>query len=267
MATVSGLNTFSAGTPAKASEVNTNFNVIKTFVEGLSTAANIDGGAITNSKLGPSAVTSDKISNNTIVYDDLAVALQRFLVPVGTISAYAGVSAPAGWLLCNGNAFSSATYPSLYSVLQNVAVTPNLIGKFPMGKTGSGTGSTLLGTGGTVTPDETQLPSHAHSAGTLAAVAVGNHGHTGGTDYAGEHNHTYTQTTVSQRTVFNAADQIDDVVLATAVSNTSTVGTHFHLIGQDGAHGHTISGATATKGSGVEFYQPFVAVNYIIKHD
>jgi microcystin-dependent protein len=263
MATVSGLNTFSAGTPAKASEVNTNFNVIKTFVEGLSTAANIDGGAITNSKLGPSAVTSDKISNNTIVYDDLAVALQRFLVPVGTIVATAYDTAPNGWLMCDGASTSG------YTVLASLvgATTPNLRGKFPMGKTGSGTGSTLLGSGGSNTIGETQLPSHAHSAGTLAADAVGTHGHSGGTNYGGEHNHTYTQTTVSQRTVFNAADQIDDVVLAAAASNTSTAADHFHVIGQDGAHGHTISGATATKGSGVDYYQPFVSVNYMIKHD
>jgi microcystin-dependent protein len=214
------------------------------------------------------AVTSDKILNNTIALGDLATALQAFLVPIGTITAYAGASAPAGWLLCNGDAFSSATYPSLYSVLGNVATTPNLIGKFPMGKTASSTGSTLLGTGGTNTIGETHLPAHAHSVGTLATTNAGSHSHSGGTGYAGTHNHTYTQTTVTQRAVFNTElDLLDDVIQATVATDTGNAGNHFHTISEDGTHGHTLTGATANKGDGSAYFQPFVAVNYIIKHD
>jgi hypothetical protein len=72
MATISGLNTFTAGTPAQASQVNTNFGIVKSFAEGLSTGTNIDSGSISNEKLSPNAVTSDKILNGTIVADDLA---------------------------------------------------------------------------------------------------------------------------------------------------------------------------------------------------
>jgi hypothetical protein len=40
-----------------------------------------------------------------------------FLVPVGTVVAFAGISAPEGWLLCDGALHSRATYPDLSSVL------------------------------------------------------------------------------------------------------------------------------------------------------
>ena len=51
MATLNITNTFVNGTPAVATEVNTNFNDVKTFVEALAAGTNIDDGAITYSKL------------------------------------------------------------------------------------------------------------------------------------------------------------------------------------------------------------------------
>lgn len=51
MATLNITNTFINGTPAVATEVNTNFNDVKTFVEALAAGTNIDDGAITYSKL------------------------------------------------------------------------------------------------------------------------------------------------------------------------------------------------------------------------
>lgn len=38
-------------------------------------------------------------------------------VPVGSIQAYAGVSTPAGWLLCDGSSVSRATYAALWAAL------------------------------------------------------------------------------------------------------------------------------------------------------
>lgn len=51
MATLNITNTFTNGTPAVATEVNTNFNDVKTFVEALAAGTNIDDGAITYAKL------------------------------------------------------------------------------------------------------------------------------------------------------------------------------------------------------------------------
>ena len=37
--------------------------------------------------------------------------------PVGSLQAYAGASAPTGWLLCDGTSYSTSVYPELFSVL------------------------------------------------------------------------------------------------------------------------------------------------------
>jgi microcystin-dependent protein len=39
------------------------------------------------------------------------------LIPTGTVLAYAGVSAPSGWLVCNGAAYSQADYADLFAAL------------------------------------------------------------------------------------------------------------------------------------------------------
>jgi microcystin-dependent protein len=39
------------------------------------------------------------------------------LVPTGTVLAFAGTSAPSGWLLCDGAAYSQTDYAALFAVL------------------------------------------------------------------------------------------------------------------------------------------------------
>lgn len=51
MATLNIPNSFVNGTVAIATEVNANFNAVKTFAEALAAGTNIDDGAITYSKL------------------------------------------------------------------------------------------------------------------------------------------------------------------------------------------------------------------------
>ena len=73
--------------------------------------------------------------------------------PVGSLQAYAGASAPTGWLLCDGTSYTTAAYPELYSVLgytyggsgANFNV-PDLRGRVPMGA-GTGAGLNASGTG------------------------------------------------------------------------------------------------------------------------
>ena len=92
-------------------------------------------------------------------------------VPPGTVTAFAGKTAPNGWLLCDGQSYSIATYRDLYNAIgttyggygQSFQV-PDLRGRFPVGKD-TGTFATLGGKGGeekhTLTVSE--MPAHQHS--------------------------------------------------------------------------------------------------------
>ena len=68
--------------------------------------------------------TTGWTSNKTIAMTDL--------LPVGSLIAYAGSTAPTGWLWCNGSTFNQADYPELYSVLGTNAL-PDMNHCFPEG--------------------------------------------------------------------------------------------------------------------------------------
>lgn len=237
-----------------------------------STAANgIKWGQVATAGIADSAVTSAKIADATIVAGDIATATLKLLCPVGTISAYGGASAPTGWLLCDGTAIN-ASYTELIALVG--ANTPDMKGKFALGKTAAGTGSTLLGSGGSTTIAEANLPSHTHTI---------NHNHaafnTSGSD--GTHTHTISDpghthvTNVSFGNggansgpyYFNEGTQIDGPATdssTTGVTVTSTNSAHTHSIDVPELTG--VSSGNGT-GSGTAYFQPFVAVSYIIKHD
>lgn len=115
--------------------------------------------------------------------------------PVGSLQAYAGASAPTGWLLCDGTSYTTAAYPELYSVLgytyggsgSNFSV-PDLRGRVLVGKgthvdvdaLGDNDGSSLANR----RPKHQHTlydPTHKHDAyGTIDNINVG----AGGTGYA-----------------------------------------------------------------------------------
>lgn len=98
--------------------------------------------------------------------------------PPGAVTAYAGASAPDGWLMCDGSAVSRATYADLFAVSgvlygsgdgSTTFNLPDLRQRFPLGKAVSGTGSTLGGTGGSFT---TGTPSATVQATILVGGAA-----------------------------------------------------------------------------------------------
>ena len=64
-------HSFVSGAIAEASEMNTNFNAVEAYVDGLSDGTNIDSSAITNAKLATNAVTTTKIGDGTVTYAKL----------------------------------------------------------------------------------------------------------------------------------------------------------------------------------------------------
>lgn len=87
--------------------------------------------------------------------------------PVGSISMYAGSTAPSGWLICDGSAVSRTDYADLFSVIGTTYGTgngsttfnlPNLKGRVPVGIDSSDTTFDTLGeTGGSK-----YLQAHKH---------------------------------------------------------------------------------------------------------
>lgn len=114
-------------------------------------------------------------------------AIFQSLIPIGSIVAYGGSSAPTGWLMCDGTPVSRTTYATLFTAIGTAYGTgdgsttfnlPNFnggSGRIPLGK-----GSRSLGaTGGeenhTLTVNE--LAAHAHNPGSGSSpsftIAVG----------------------------------------------------------------------------------------------
>jgi microcystin-dependent protein len=215
-------------------------------------------GQVTADGIDTGAVTSEKILNNTIVLGDLATALQAFLVPVGTINAYPGDTAPAGWLLCNGSAFSSATYPTLYALLGNVATTPDFQGHTLVGKGSAPFNGALLSKFG----NTNTTAGHTHSV-------YHDHGSqdTGGD--SAEHTHGINLPNTPSGALTTVAASAGDGKIATQFDYTQST-----TSGRSAGHTHTVdilpntvtsgdSSAAATHGN----VQPSALVNYIIKHD
>ena len=95
--------------------------------------------------------------------------------PVGTVHAFAGVSAPNGWLLCNGQAVSRSQYSRLFSVIStrygggdgySTFNVPDMRDRFIEGAHSYNVGTPLSAgipniTGTTQTPDDTGAISGA----------------------------------------------------------------------------------------------------------
>ena len=75
MATLNITNTFANGTPAVATEVNTNFNDVKTFAEALAAGTNLDDGSIVYSKLAAATVAALTASGDS---DQVVLGVQVF---------------------------------------------------------------------------------------------------------------------------------------------------------------------------------------------
>jgi microcystin-dependent protein len=246
-------------------------------------------GQVATAGIADSAITSAKILDGTIVLADLAASLQAFLCPVGTINAYAGATAPTGWLLCNGT--STTGYAALAALVG--ATTPDMRGLFPIGKTASSTGSTLLGTGGSTTITSSNMPSHTHTQDSHNHTQ-NSHNHTQDAHNHTQDSHNHTQDahdhTANSVVTFTTAAHLHDnadyfaaavnggsvtsgggtSIAAATATNQATTATNQATTATNQVATATNIATTATNqhtGGGTAYFQPFIAVNYIIKHD
>jgi microcystin-dependent protein len=127
------------------------------------------------------ALAGANITANSIPSTALIAAVREALCPPGTVVAYMGTTAPAGWLLCNGASVSRTTYASLYAVIGNASGSadtnsfnvPDFRGRFLRGwdnntgrdpdrasRTAMATGGNINDAIGSIQGD--QLKSHNH---------------------------------------------------------------------------------------------------------
>lgn len=134
MATLNIPNSFTNGTPAIASEVNANFNAVKTFAEGLSDGNNIDSSAITTAKLADGAVIESKIGTGAVTQAKLASRsvgssqLDNLTLNAQTGTTYTLVIADAHKLVTLSNALAiTLTIPTSASVNFDIGDQVNLL--------------------------------------------------------------------------------------------------------------------------------------------
>jgi len=109
-------------------------------------------------------------------------AVRQALCPPGTILPYAGDTAPAGWLLCDGTFYGGQNYPDLFAVIGtrfgspggNTFRVPDFRGRFLRGRDGGvsrdpdRTSRTAMNPGGATgdavgTVQNHAFQSHTHS--------------------------------------------------------------------------------------------------------
>lgn len=138
-----------------------------------------DSRAVINANF--TALNTDKVEalsdlGITVIASDINSVVTRDVeLPSGMVSMTARASAPAGWLLCLGQAVSRTTYADLFAAISTIygvgdgSTTfnvPNLQGRVPVGFDSSQTEFDTLGeTGGAKTHTLTtaQMPSHTHT--------------------------------------------------------------------------------------------------------
>jgi microcystin-dependent protein len=257
--------TFTNGTTASAIEVNNNMQAIKNYAE--SQLVQIDGSV----KAG-----TNSISDGAITAPKIDAAFLNSIMPVGSITQFAGASAPTGWLICEGQTVSRSVYSALFSVVgttygagdgSTTFVLPNLKGRIPVGRDSAQTEFDVLGeTGGAKTH-------------TLTSAQIPNHNHTGTVDPSGSHAHTALDAGAHSHSIVvkeresgthghGLVNNVSAGSPGTDYINSASIqsgGTHSHATDTQGNHQHTFTTSSVGGGQAHNNLQPYIVVNYIIK--
>ena len=114
-------------------------------------------------------VSGSKLSAVMVMLSKWRNYISRALVPTGTVLAFAGSSAPSGFLLCDGRAVSRTTYTSLFSVIGTTYGSgdgsttfnlPDMRGRVAVGSDANSPGAQCGETAHKLGISE--IPSHSH---------------------------------------------------------------------------------------------------------
>lgn len=207
--------------------------------------------------------------------DAVATALAA-LLPAGCTLPYAGSSAPAGFLLCNGASVLRASYAVLFTAIGTTFGTvdgthftlPDLRGRVPGGYDSTQTEFNALGkTGGEKTHiiSASEMPTHSHiqNAHNHSQNA---HGHSFNADATWPR---IWGTDVAEqgfvRTVAAAGSSYG--VVGVPSGNFSALGAGHYTIGSAIASNNSTTATNQNTGGGTAHnnLQPYISLNYIIK--
>ena len=109
------LITFSPNTLARAEDQNSQDQDIAT---GLSTCITVNGQSTITANIPFNGFRITGLANPVNPQDAVTLAtLSGYLLPSGTVTMFAGISPPSGYLLCNGSGVSRMTYATLFSAI------------------------------------------------------------------------------------------------------------------------------------------------------
>lgn len=171
-------------------------------------------------------------------------------VPTGTIMAYVGTTAPAGWLMCNGSPIPDNVYHAHLRTLLGSANTPDLNGMFLRG----------AGSGNLSNSNNVNRPGPNLKQVQVDAYQQHLHGISLTTSEVGDHNHNNGGFNLlllndGQRTATNFDNSWGEPNIANASG----------YIQPSGRHTHTVSGNTQNSPASVQTHPINYGVHYIIK--
>lgn len=205
----------------------------------------------------------------------------------GDLKTSSRIDTPEGWLPCDGRVLSRATYSQLFAAIGTAHNTggettsefriPNLIGRVIVGRNPTtGAAFNVIGQrdgNESMTLLATHLPPHAHSMQHDHDIS---HFHTGSTDGAGAHSHSYATSsdkTTNARNLVPAggANTNEQYLLGGGDYQTSVGGVHAHTFTTNWYFGRTDLGSSAVTGNGpgastaFSLRQPSLTMSIFIK--
>lgn len=189
--------------------------------------------------------------NGALDSENLSATLRAALFEAGDIKATARAAAPSGWLMCEGQAVSRATYSALFSGLGTTygagdGVTtfnvPDLRGRVPVGVDGAAgrlSKSDARGNSG----GHEKLAQHIHGSGTMTTTTEGST-HTHGLGWSAAFNNL-------------GGPSVAKIIVEGGFTKTTE---------EESFHAHTVIGSTSVSGEGTgENMPPYQVFNWLVK--
>lgn len=223
------------------------------------TSLNVTGQTTLNSGTGGSYSLPTTRGRNfdALTSNGAGTATFNPVPPVGTVSMYAGGSAPSGYLLCDGAAYNIVDYQDLYDVIGTTYGSAGA-GTFRVpdlrNRNVIGAGSRAIGaTGGaeTHTLTTSEIPSHSHT-GTTGTTSI-----TGSIDGIAES----FNSTGSASGVFTKYTGYNSWASPEHTDGSDTGG-----VTMNASHSHTFTTNNSGGGNAHNIMDPYLILNFIIKY-